>query len=81
MDINMDDTFATPSGIADAIVAAGNQAELASTLGVSQQVVSKWLCRGWVPLKRANEIEAKFSIPRGRLANPKILSLVAGAST
>lgn len=73
----MDDEL-SPSGIADAIIAAGNQSQLASRLGVSQQVVSKWLCRGWVPLKRANEIEAKFSIPRGRLANPRILSLITG---
>jgi DNA-binding transcriptional regulator YdaS (Cro superfamily) len=77
----MADFTILPSGIADAILAAGNQSELAEKLGVSQQVVSKWLCRGWVPLKRANEIEAKFNIPRGRLANPKILSLMTGMAT
>jgi DNA-binding transcriptional regulator YdaS (Cro superfamily) len=72
----------SPSGIADAIVAAGTQAELAATLGVTQQVVSRWLRRGWVPLRRANQIEERFRIPRGRLANPKLMALlVPGAST
>lgn len=66
----------TPTGIADAIVAAGNQAELAAALGVTQQVVSRWLRRGWVPLRRANQIEQQFSIPRGRLANPRLMALL-----
>lgn len=66
----------TPSGIADAIVAAGTQADLAAELGVTQQVVSRWLRRGWVPLRRANQIERRYQIPRGRLANPKLMTLL-----
>jgi transcriptional regulator with XRE-family HTH domain len=66
----------TPSGIADAIVAAGTQAELAAHLGVTQQVVSRWLRRGWVPLRRANQIEQRYKIPRGRLANPRLMALI-----
>jgi DNA-binding transcriptional regulator YdaS (Cro superfamily) len=72
----MQQTSLSPSGIADAIVAAGTQAELAATLGVTQQVVSRWLRRGWVPLRRANEIEERYKINRGRLANPKLMALL-----
>jgi DNA-binding transcriptional regulator YdaS (Cro superfamily) len=79
-------TTLSPTGIADAIVAAGNQAELAAALGVTQQVVSRWLRRGWVPIRRANQIEERFKIPRGRLANPKLMALlipngIAGSQT
>lgn len=66
----------TASGIADAINMAGSQAELANTLGVTQQSVSIWLVRGWVPLRRAQEIEAQFGIPRGRLINPRVMALI-----
>jgi hypothetical protein len=65
-----------PTGIADAIVAAGTQEELGKVLGVSQQVISRWLRRGWVPLRRANQIEERYKIPRGRLANPKLMALL-----
>lgn len=64
------------SGIADAVIAAGTQADLANDLGVSQQVVSKWQVRGWVPLKRAGQIEERYKVSRARLVNPKILALV-----
>ena len=66
----------TPTGIADAINLAGSQAELASMLGVTQQAVSIWLVRGWVPLRRAQEIEVQFGIPRSRLINPRVMALI-----
>ncbi|WP_370663872.1 hypothetical protein [Massilia violaceinigra] len=47
---------------------------------MTQQVVSKWLRRGWVPLRRANEIEARFKISRARLVNPKIMILLLDAT-
>ncbi len=65
-----------PSGVAEAVKAAGSQEKLAEKLGVSQQAVSIWLRRGWVPLRRAQEIEALFGVPRGRLINPRIADLV-----
>lgn len=71
----------TLSGIADAIVAAGTQADLAAELGVTQQVVSRWLRRGWVPLRRANQIEQRYQIPRGRLANPKLMTLLVSGTS
>jgi DNA-binding transcriptional regulator YdaS (Cro superfamily) len=77
----MQEVSALPSGIADAIVAAGTQADLAATLGVTQQVVSRWLRRGWVPLRRANQIEESYKIPRGRLANPKLMALLIPSGT
>lgn len=67
------------TGIEDAITAAGTQQRLADRLGVTQQAVNKWCQRGWVPLERAAEIEAHFHIPRSRLANPKIVSLLLSA--
>jgi transcriptional regulator with XRE-family HTH domain len=65
-----------PSGIADALTQAGNQAQLAERLGVSQQAISIWLRRGWVPVRRALEIEAQFGIPRSRLISPRLADLV-----
>jgi len=75
----MSEALLSPTGIADAIVAAGTQAELATELGVTQQVVSRWLRRGWVPLRRANQIEQRYKIPRGRLANPRLMALLVPA--
>lgn len=70
------------SGIDLAVSAAGSQQELAVELGVTQQAVSQWARQGWVPLRRAGEIEQKFDIPRHRLVNPVLISmLVAVPST
>jgi DNA-binding transcriptional regulator YdaS (Cro superfamily) len=63
-------------GVFAAIQAAGGQAKLADALGVSQQLISKWLRRGWVPLHRAQEIETQFGVARARLLNPRVLDLV-----
>lgn len=63
-------------GIAEAVAVAGNQTKLAEKLGVKQQAVSQWLRRGWVPLRRAQEIEAVTGVPRVRLINPRIADLV-----
>jgi len=68
------------SGIADAVMIAGGQSKLAQTLGVSQQAVSKWVRRGWVPLRRAGEIEQRFKVNRARLANPNLLILIRDAT-
>ena len=64
------------TGIAAAVERAGTQAKLAQQLGVSQQAVSQWIDQGWVPLRRAGQIEERYKVPRGRLLNPKILALV-----
>lgn len=64
------------SGIADALHQAGSQVILAQQLGVSQQAVSIWLRRGWVPVRRALEIEAQFGVARARLISPRLADLV-----
>jgi DNA-binding transcriptional regulator YdaS (Cro superfamily) len=64
------------SGVADAVKHTGSQQKLADQLGVSQQVVSQWLRRGWVPLRRAQEIEQITGVGRARLINPRIADLV-----
>lgn len=64
------------NGVRLAIRAAGTQQKLAALLGVSQQAVSAWLDRGWVPLRRAQEIEASLGVPRAKLINPRIADLV-----
>jgi DNA-binding transcriptional regulator YdaS (Cro superfamily) len=65
------------TGIAMAVKQAGTQGVLAKRLGVSQQAISLWVEQGWVPLRRAGEIEKEFAIPRARLVNPKIIELVS----
>lgn len=64
------------TGIAAAVEIAGTQAKLAQQLGVSQQAVSQWIDQGWVPLRRAEQIEGLFTIPRSRLLDPEIVKLV-----
>jgi len=64
------------TGIADAIVSAGGQGALARRLGVSQQAVSGWVKRGWVPVAHIVKVEAMCGVPRARLINPKHLFLI-----
>lgn len=66
----------TKTGIAGAVERAGTQAALAAKLGVTQQAVSDWERRGWVPLMRAAEIEHLTGVPRRTLVNPRVVDLV-----
>jgi len=72
--MNLPTTSST--GIAEALQSAGSQSQLADRLGDSQQAISIWLRRGWVPVRRALEIEAQFGIPRSRLISPRLADLV-----
>lgn len=65
------------SGIAEAVVLAGGQGRLADQLGVTQQAVSKWVKRGFVPAHRVLEIEVQYGIPRDRLIEPRLADLLA----
>ena len=65
------------NGVKQAAAAAGSQAKLARALGVTEQAIHNWIARGWVPLRRAQEIEALFGVPRGLTINPRIKDLVA----
>jgi len=64
------------NGIAEAVERAGGQVKLAQALGVTQQFISSCRRRGYVPPRRAVEIEAQFGIPRRRLINPRLVDLV-----
>lgn len=66
------------SGVMDAITAAGGQGSLARKVGVSQQAVSQWAKRGWVPMEHIVEVERLFGVPRDRLINPKHLAIIGG---
>lgn len=64
------------SGIDRAVTAAGSQANLAKALGVSPPAIVVWVRRGWVPLRRAQEIEAMFGVPRSSTMSPRVRDLV-----
>ena len=66
----------TNTGIKDAIDVAGGQVKLAEALGVTQQNVSLWLKRGYVPARHIVSIEAQFGVPRTKLIDPRIANLV-----
>ena len=61
--------------------AAGSKASLARALGVSEPAIRKWELQAWVPLRRAQEIEALYGIPRTKLINPRLLDLVSAVPT
>lgn len=65
------------NGVQQAALAAGSQRALANVLGVTDQAVHKWIKQGWVPMRRAQEIEALFGVSRGATLNPRIKDLVA----
>lgn len=64
------------TGIKKAIDAAGGQVKLAEALNVSQQVVSQWHTKGWVPAGRVIEIESLYGVPRQELVKPKLRDLL-----
>lgn len=65
------------NAVSDACKVVGSQRALADKLKVSEQVVSMWAKNGWVPVRRAPQIESLTGIPRGRLINPGLLDLVS----
>jgi hypothetical protein len=64
------------SGVELAVLEAGSQSELAANLDVSQQFISKALRQGFLPPKRAEQVEALYGIPRCKLVNPELLDRV-----
>ena len=69
------------TGIRQACYAAGSQAKLADLLGCSQQNVSSWLRRGYVPAERVVEIEQVTGVPRALLVSPKLRELLSSPET
>lgn len=68
------------TGIDQAIEKAGGQEALAATVGCSQQNVSFWKKQGYVPVLRAVEIEQATGVPRIKLINPRIWSVLDTAT-
>lgn len=69
------------TGIQKAIDAAGSETALAEVMGVTQQAVSKWKSKGYVPLRpvdRATQITNMFRIERKELIDPALLDAVEG---
>lgn len=62
--------------VREAVAAAGGQAKLAALLGVTQQAVSSWVRRGWVPVRRAAEIEHLLGVSRQRLVDPRLVDIL-----
>jgi DNA-binding transcriptional regulator YdaS (Cro superfamily) len=65
-----------PTGIELALNKAGTQAQLAQILGVTQQSISEWHRRGWVPVDRAEEIERLTGVARLTLIKPRLRELL-----
>lgn len=54
----------------------GGQSWLAHRLGVTQQAISTWLRRGWVPTNRADEIQQLTGVPARDLLNPRLVRML-----
>ena len=59
---------------------AGSQQAVAHELGVTQQAINKWMVRGYVPLRRAQELEMAFGVSRASLADPRVVDLLTPAT-
>ena len=59
-----------------AVKRAGGAIKLAAFLKVSHQIVYLWIDRGWVPPRRAVQIENKTKVPRSKLINPQLAKLL-----
>lgn len=66
------------TGIESAIQQAGGRRAFAESLNppVSLQAVFQWLHRGWVPPRRALEIERLYGVDRAHLVKPDLVDLV-----
>jgi DNA-binding transcriptional regulator YdaS (Cro superfamily) len=64
------------NGVSEAIDAAGGQAQLAKVIGCTQQNVSAWKQRGFVPVEHLVAVEAATGVPRTRLIKPQIMELL-----
>lgn len=63
---------------------AGSISALARRIGVSQQVANRWVKRGYVPARRALEIEVIYGVPAASLAKPSLMviaELLTGDAT
>ena len=66
------------TGIDKVIEAAGGQTALAEVLGVSQQAISKWQKRGYVPAERVDQLANSYRVDRTELIDPRAIALIKG---
>lgn len=66
------------TGIENAIARAGGRRAFADSLEppVTVQAVCQWVRRGWVPPRRALEIERRYGVDRAYLVKPDLVDLV-----
>lgn len=66
------------TGIDTAIAKAGTRRAFAESLTprVTVQAVCQWVKRGWVPPRRALEIERLYGVDRAYLVKPDLVDLV-----
>lgn len=69
-----------PNAVSKACEKAGSQRALSLSLGVTEQAVCVWVKQGWVPLRRAQEIETLYGIPRSQTMNPRVRELVSSGA-
>lgn len=67
------------TGIERAVEMAGGQGPLGASLSppVSQQAISKWLTRGWLPADRAVEVERIYNIDARTLLSPALVKVLS----
>ena len=65
------------TGIEQAVSVAGSQRNLAEMLGVTQQLISSWCKRGYIPQRRVVEVEQATGISRELLLNPRLTDLLS----
>lgn len=60
--------------VAEAVAKAGGPKAMAEELGVTSTAVLEWRRQGYMPPKRAQEVENLYGVPRQELVSPKLRS-------
>ena len=71
-----EEVYGFRNGIDEAVYKAGGQTQLGEKLKVTSQSVNHWVRLGYVPNRRAVEIEELYGIARRRLVDPRLVALL-----